>query len=76
MSNITVEGWFSYGGLSILMIMVVVNFVFSGIEFIGIVVGETENSRKVISVAIRIIIARLIIFFIGIVFVLVALISM
>lgn len=51
-----VEGWFLYGGLLILMIMVVVNFVFLGIEFIGIVVGEMENLCKVILVVICIII--------------------
>lgn len=56
LSNIMVEGWFLYGGLLILMIMVVVNFVFLGIEFIGIVVGEMENLCKVILVVICIII--------------------
>lgn len=74
--NIIVEGWFLYGGLLILMIMVVVNFVFFGMEFIGIVVGEMENLYKVILVVICIIIVWLIIFFIGIVFVLVVLILM
>ncbi len=56
--------------------MVAVNFAFSGTELIGIAAGETENPRKVIPVAIRTTIARLIIFFIGTVFVLAALIPM
>ena len=62
--------------LPILMTMVAVNFAFSGTELIGIAAGETENPHKVIPVAIRTTIARLIIFFIGTVFVLAALIPM
>lgn len=58
------------------MTMVAVNFAFSGTELIGIAAGETENPHKVIPVAIRTTIARLIIFFIGTVFVLAALIPM
>jgi S-methylmethionine transporter len=54
------------------MTMVAVNFAFSGTELIGIA-AETENPHKVIPVAIRTTIARLIIFFIGTVFVLAAL---
>ena len=76
LSNIPEEGWFPHGGLPILMTMVAVNFAFSGTELIGIAAGETENPRKVIPVAIRTTIARLIIFFIGTVFVLAALIPM
>ncbi|KEA52256.1 MULTISPECIES: S-methylmethionine permease [Mangrovibacter] len=72
--NITDSGWFPHGGLPILMTMVAVNFAFSGTELIGIAAGETENPQKVIPVAIRTTIARLIIFFIGTVFVLAALI--
>ncbi|MFV4998488.1 amino acid permease [Klebsiella pneumoniae] len=68
--------WFPHGGLPILMTMVAVNFAFSGTELIGIAAGETENPHKVIPVAIRTTIARLIIFFIGTVFVLAALIPM
>lgn len=44
------------------MTMVAVNFAFSGTELIGIAAGETENPHKVIPVAIRTTIARLIIF--------------
>ncbi|VFS24316.1 S-methylmethionine transporter [Enterobacter cancerogenus] len=76
LSNITAEGWFPHGGLPILMTMVAVNFAFSGTELIGIAAGETEDPHRVIPVAIRTTIARLIIFFIGTVFVLAALIPM
>lgn len=74
--NLTREGWFPHGGLPILMTMVAVNFAFSGTELIGIAAGETENPHQAIPVAIRATIARLIVFFIGTVFVLAALIPM
>lgn len=74
--NLTREGWFPHGDLPILMTMVAVNFAFSGTELIGIAAGETENPHQAIPVAIRATIARLIVFFIGTVFVLAALIPM
>ncbi len=74
--NLIREGWFPHGGLPILMTMVAVNFAFSGTELIGIAAGETENPHQAIPVAIRATIARLIVFFIGTVFVLAALIPM
>jgi len=76
LTNLTSGGWFPHGGLPILMTMVAVNFAFSGTELIGIAAGETENPHHAIPVAIRATIARLIIFFIGTVFVLAALIPM
>ena len=76
LTNLTSEGWFPHGGLPILMTMVAVNFAFSGTELIGIAAGETENPHQAIPVAIRATIARLILFFIGTVFVLAALIPM
>lgn len=69
LKNITSEGWFPYGCVPILMTMVAVNFAFSGTELIGVAAGETENPRQVIPVAIRATILRLLIFFIGTVFV-------
>lgn len=74
--NLTAAGWFPHGVLPILMTMVAVNFAFSGTELIGIAAGETENPQHVVPVAIRTTIARLIIFFIGTVLVLAALIPM
>lgn len=74
--NITSQGWFPHGGLPILMTMVAVNFAFSGTELIGIAAGETESPHKVIPIAIRTTVVRLIVFFVGTVFVLAALIPM
>jgi len=76
LSNITSTGWLPHGGLPILMTLVAVNFAFSGTELIGIAAGETKEPEKAIPLAIRATIARLIIFFIGTVFVLAALIPM
>ncbi len=75
-STLTASGWLPHGVMPIIMTMVAVNFAFSGTELIGIAAGETENPRQVLPVAIRTTIARLIIFFIGTVLVLAALIPM
>ncbi|WP_113625706.1 S-methylmethionine permease [Pectobacterium peruviense] len=74
--NITASGWLPHGGLPILMTMVAVNFAFSGTELIGIAAGETENPQKVVPMAIRTTVARLVIFFLGTVLVLAAIIPM
>jgi S-methylmethionine transporter len=74
--NLTAFGWLPHGVLPILMTMVAVNFAFSGTELIGIAAGETENPQKVVPLAIRTTVARLIIFFIGTVLILAALIPM
>ncbi|PLR32194.1 amino acid permease [Chimaeribacter coloradensis] len=74
--NLTAGGWFPHGGLPILMTMVAVNFAFSGTELIGIAAGETAQPEKVVPMAIRTTVARLVIFFIGSVLVLAALIPM
>ncbi len=74
--NLTAAGWFPAGTLPILMTMVAVNFAFSGTELIGIAAGETENPQQVVPVAIRTTIVRLVIFFLGTVLVLAALIPM
>lgn len=74
LSNLTSAGWFPNGVLPILMTMVAVNFAFSGTELIGIAAGETQEPKKVIPLAIRSTVVRLVLFFIGSVFVLAALI--
>ena len=76
LTNLTAHGWFPFGGLPILMTMVAVNFAFSGTELIGIAAGETEIPHKVVPLAIRTTVVRLIVFFIGTVLVLAALIPM
>ncbi|MHA7845905.1 S-methylmethionine permease [Serratia sp. D1N4] len=74
--NLTSSGWLPNGTLPILMTMVAVNFAFSGTELIGIAAGETENPEKVVPWAIRTTVIRLMLFFIGTVFILAALIPM
>ncbi|OCG00846.1 S-methylmethionine permease [Gilliamella sp. wkB112] len=74
--NITASGWFPNGITPIIMTMVSVNFAFSGTELIGIAAGEAQNPEKTIPLAIKATILRLIIFFIGTIFVLAALLPM
>ncbi|OCG38329.1 amino acid transporter [Gilliamella sp. Fer2-1] len=74
--NITDNGWFPNGITPIIMTMVSVNFAFSGTELIGIAAGETQQPEKNIPLAIKTTILRLIIFFIGTIFVLAALLPM
>lgn len=75
-SNFSGEGGlFPNGLLPVLMIMISVNFAFSGTELIGVTAGESENPEKNIPKAIKNIVFRLFIFFIGAIFVLSGLIS-
>ncbi|WP_085246586.1 S-methylmethionine permease [Gilliamella mensalis] len=74
--NITDNGWFPNGITPIIMTMVSVNFAFSGTELIGIAAGETHHPEKSIPMAIKTTILRLIIFFVGTIFVLAALLPM
>jgi S-methylmethionine transporter len=72
-SNIISQGMFPNGVLAIFMTMLAVNFAFSGTELIGIAAGETENPEKVIPKAIRTTLWRLVLFFVGTIIVLSAL---
>ncbi|OCG39905.1 S-methylmethionine permease [Gilliamella sp. Bif1-4] len=74
--NITDNDWFPNGITPIIMTMVSVNFAFSGTELIGIAAGETHNPEKSIPLAIKTTILRLILFFIGTIIVLAALLPM
>ncbi len=74
LANITANGFFPTGVLPILFTMVTVNFAYSGTELIGVAAGETENPQKVIPAAIKTTVLRLVLFFVGTVFVLAALI--
>lgn len=76
LSNLTSSGWLPNGMLPIFMTMVAVNFAFSGTELIGIAAGETHDPEKTIPLAIKTTILRLVIFFIGTVVVLSALLPM
>ncbi|MGG2066811.1 S-methylmethionine permease [Bacillus sp. S14(2024)] len=72
-SNFTSTGLFPHGAFAIIMTMLAVNFAFSGTELIGIAAGETVNPETTIPKAIRITLWRLIIFFVGTIIVLSAL---
>ena len=72
-SNLTEGGLFPKGFLPILTTMIAVNFAFSGTELIGVAAGETQNPEKVIPMAIRTTVFRLVIFFIGTIIILAAL---
>ncbi|GAA5002521.1 amino acid permease [Acinetobacter puyangensis] len=65
LSNLTKDGWFPEGFWPIFATMLVVNFAFSGTELIGVAAGETENPEKNIPRAINAAIWRLLIFFVG-----------
>ncbi|MRB55792.1 S-methylmethionine permease, partial [Bacillus thuringiensis] len=69
----TSGGLFPHGATAIMMTMLAVNFAFSGTELIGIAAGETANPEKMIPKAIRTTLWRLIIFFVGTIVVLSAL---
>ncbi|MDQ0193514.1 S-methylmethionine permease [Paenibacillus wynnii] len=75
-SNITASGWFPQGATAILLTMLAVNFAFSGTELIGIAAGETVDPEKTIPKAIHTTLWRLIIFFIGTIVILAALLPM
>ncbi|MDN4527155.1 S-methylmethionine permease [Fictibacillus fluitans] len=72
-SNLTSEGLFPHGAFAIVMTMLAVNFAYSGTELIGVAAGETENPQKTIPIAIRTTLWRLIIFFVGTIIILSAL---
>ncbi|MEH7107518.1 S-methylmethionine permease [Bacillus sp. JJ1764] len=75
-SNLVKGGLFPNGAFAILMTMLAVNFAFSGTELIGIAAGETANPQKTIPKAIRTTLWRLILFFVGTIIVLSALLPM
>ncbi|MDO7906267.1 S-methylmethionine permease [Paenibacillus sp. JX-17] len=74
--NFVSAGWFPNGAFAIVMTMLAVNFAFSGTELIGIAAGETVDPKKTIPKAIRTTLWRLIIFFVGTIVVLSALLPM
>ncbi len=59
------RGFFPYGVVGIILATSVVMFSFGGTELIGIAAGETSNPQKVIPAAIRQVMWRIIIFYIG-----------
>ncbi len=72
-SNLTAHGWFPNGLFPIFATMLIVNFAFNGTEMIGIAAGETENPEKNVPKAIHAAVWRLMIFFVGTIIVISAL---
>lgn len=64
-SNLTAQGWFPEGLFPIFATMLIVNFAFSGTELIGVAAGETQDPAKNVPKAINTAIWRLLIFFVG-----------
>lgn len=58
-------GFFPYGILPALIIVQGVVFAYAGIEVIGTTAGESENAMKVMPAAIRSVILRLVVFYVG-----------
>ena len=75
-SNLTEGGLFPKGLLPLLTTMIAVNFAFSGTELIGVAAGETQNPENVIPMAVRTTVVRLVLFFIGTIVILAALLPM
>ena len=63
------DGIFPNGLMPVLSSLLIVTFAFSGTELIGIAAGETANPSKTVPKAIRMTLWRLIIFFVGAIFV-------
>ncbi|WP_208541669.1 MULTISPECIES: amino acid permease [Bartonella] len=58
-------GFFPYGAMGVALATTIVMFSFGGIELIGVAAGEAENPQKTIPTAIRKVIWRIIIFYVG-----------
>lgn len=72
--HLTDGGWFPNGFGAVFTTMLAVNFAFSGTELIGITAGETRDPTTTIPKAIRATVSRLVVFFIGSIFVMACLI--
>ncbi|MDQ0205164.1 amino acid permease [Pectinatus haikarae] len=66
-------GFFPKGIIGMMLSFVVVTFSFGGTELIGITAGEAENPKETIPKAINLIIGRILLFYVGSMFVLVTL---
>lgn len=74
LTNLTKDGWFPTGFGGVFTTMLTVNFAFSGTELIGITAGEAKEPEKTLPKAIHTTLWRLIIFFIGSIFIMACLI--
>lgn len=66
-------GFFPHGLWGLMLSLVVVTFAFGGVELVGITAGEAENPSKTIPKAINQVVYRILIFYVGSMFVLVTL---
>ena len=73
--HLTEHGWLPNGLIPLFTTLLIVNFAFNGTEMIGIAAGETEHPEKNIPKAIHAAVWRLIIFFVGTIIVISALLS-
>ena len=62
-------GYFPHGIWGMITALVVVMFSFGGVELVGITAGEAENPRRTIPKAINQVVYRILIFYVGAVFV-------
>ncbi len=74
LTNFTKAGWFPNGFQGVFTTMLTVNFAFSGTELIAITAGEAKDPAKTIPKAIHTTLWRLVVFFIGSIIVMAALI--
>ena len=74
LSNLTGDGLFPNGLGAVFTTILAVNFAFSGTELIGITAGEVKDPGATIPRAIRATLARLVVFFIGSIVIIAALI--
>lgn len=72
-NNLVSHGWFPNGLVPIFTTMLMVNFAFSGVELIGVAAGETQDPAKNVPKAINAALFRLLVFFIGTIIVISAL---
>ena len=72
-NNLTEQGWLPNGLIPLFTTLLIVNFAFNGTEMIGIAAGETENPEKNVPKAIHAAVWRLMIFFVGTIIVISAL---
>ncbi|AOA58876.1 amino acid permease [Acinetobacter larvae] len=64
-NNFIHDDWFPKGAWPIFTTMLIVNFAFSGTELIGVAAGETQDPARNVPKAINAAIWRLLIFFVG-----------
>ena len=65
-------GFFPTGGWGLLSALVVVMFSFGGVELVGITAGEADDPKRSIPKAINQVVVRILIFYIGAIFVMLA----